>query len=69
MNTLAIDFETYYDRDYSLKKMDAWSYVHHPKFDCYLMSVYGYVDDASSFVQSSPPTNHPESEAIDNLRV
>lgn len=43
MNTLAIDFETYYDRDYSLKKMDAWSYVHHPKFDCYLMSVYGYV--------------------------
>ena len=41
MTTLAIDFETYYDRDYSLKKMDAWSYVHHPKFDCYLMSVYG----------------------------
>ncbi len=45
--TLAIDFETYYDRDYSLKKMDAWSYVHHPKFDCYLMSVYGYVPQAS----------------------
>jgi len=41
MNTFAIDFETYYDRDYSLKKMDAWSYVHHPQFDCYLMSVYG----------------------------
>jgi len=41
MTTIAIDFETYYDRDYSLKKMDAWSYVHHPKFDCYLMSVYG----------------------------
>jgi hypothetical protein len=40
---LAIDFETYYDRDYSLKKMDAWSYVHHPRFDCYLMSIYGYV--------------------------
>ncbi len=38
---LAVDFETYYDRDYSLKKMDAWSYVHHPKFDAYLMSVYG----------------------------
>jgi DNA polymerase len=41
MNTFAIDFETYYDRDYSLKKMDAYSYVHHPQFDCYLMSVYG----------------------------
>jgi len=42
-STLAVDFETYYDRDYSLKKMDAYSYVHHPKFDCYLMSVYGHV--------------------------
>ena len=41
MPTFAIDLETYYDRDYSLKKMDAWSYVHHPKFDAYLMSVYG----------------------------
>jgi len=44
---LAIDFETFYDRDYSLKKMDAWSYVHHPKFDCYLMSVYGTVPQTS----------------------
>ncbi|MFA7256433.1 MAG: DNA polymerase [Kiritimatiellales bacterium] len=41
MPVFAIDFETYYDSDYSLKKMDAWSYVHHPKFDAYLMSVYG----------------------------
>ncbi|MDF7825133.1 DNA polymerase [Pontiellaceae bacterium B12227] len=38
---LAVDFETCYGREYSLKKLDAWSYVHHPKFDCYLMSVYG----------------------------
>ena len=41
MPIFAIDFETFYDRDYSLKKLDAWSYVHHPKFDAYLMSVYG----------------------------
>lgn len=41
MPKFAIDFETFYDKDYSLKKMDAWSYVHHPKFDAYLMSVYG----------------------------
>ena len=50
---LAVDFETYYDRDYSLKKMDAWSYVHHPKFDAYLMSVYGdgfqWVGDPKDF--------------------
>jgi DNA polymerase I-like protein with 3'-5' exonuclease and polymerase domains len=43
MPTFAIDFETFYDRSYSLKKMDAWSYVHHPKFDAYLMSVYGVI--------------------------
>ncbi|QHI70485.1 DNA polymerase [Tichowtungia aerotolerans] len=41
MSVFAIDFETFYDRGYSLKKMDAWSYVHHPKFDAYLMSIYG----------------------------
>ena len=41
MPVFAIDFETFYDSTYSLKKMDAYSYVHHPKFDCYLMSVYG----------------------------
>jgi DNA polymerase len=38
---LAVDFETYYSSEYSLKKMDAWSYVHDQEFDCYLMSVYG----------------------------
>jgi hypothetical protein len=57
MNTFAIDFETYYDSSYSLKKMDAWSYVHHPKFDCYLMSVYGTVPQASSLPCSDSPSS------------
>jgi hypothetical protein len=52
MNTFAIDFETYYDRDYSLKKMDAYSYVHHPQFDCYLMSVYGVVPNVDAMPSS-----------------
>ncbi|QHI68473.1 DNA polymerase [Tichowtungia aerotolerans] len=58
--TLAVDFETYYDKDYSLKKMDAWSYVHHPKFDAYLMSVYGVVDGRDGS-PSRPPSDtcHP----------
>ncbi len=52
MPIFAIDFETFYDRDYSLKKLDAWSYVHHSKFDAYLMSVYGVVDSGSVRVVS-----------------
>ncbi|NOU36250.1 MAG: hypothetical protein HOO88_05730 [Kiritimatiellaceae bacterium] len=61
--TLAVDFETYYDRDYSLKKMDAWSYVHHPKFDCYLMSVYGVIPssvaEGRDLGSQSSDTCHP----------
>ena len=41
MNTLAIDFESVYDRDYSLKKMGVYNYVYHPRFDAYLMSICG----------------------------
>ncbi|VGO19144.1 DNA polymerase [Pontiella sulfatireligans] len=54
---LAVDFETYYDRDYSLRKMDARTYVHHPKFDCYLMSIYGYVPQASRLPCPSSPSS------------
>jgi hypothetical protein len=60
MNTFAIDFETYYDREVSLKKMDVWSYVHHPKFDCYLMSIYGTVPQASSLPCLSPQQLTPD---------
>lgn len=37
----AVDFETYYDAAYSLKLIPSWSYVHHPQFDAYLVSVSG----------------------------
>ena len=32
MKTIFIDFETYYDKDYSLRKMTTLEYVMHPKF-------------------------------------
>ena len=58
MPTFAIDFETFYDREYSLKKMDAWSYVHHPKFDAYLMSIYGVVEGGAGTPSTlSSPTS------------
>jgi hypothetical protein len=41
INPVVIDFETYYDKEYSLKELPTWQYVHDPKFDAYLVSVYG----------------------------
>jgi DNA polymerase I-like protein with 3'-5' exonuclease and polymerase domains len=68
MNTLAIDFETYYDRDYSLKKIDAWSYVHHPKFDCYLMSVYG-TTEAGPFEWAGHPKDFTQWAIFNNATL
>jgi DNA polymerase I-like protein with 3'-5' exonuclease and polymerase domains len=39
LTVLAIDFETYYDAEYSLSEMDPWNYVHDKRFDCYLMAI------------------------------
>lgn len=36
----AVDFESYYDSEYSLKKLSTWSYVYHEKFDAYLAAIY-----------------------------
>lgn len=36
----AVDFETYYDDEYSLKRMLPWLYVYDKRFDAYLVSVY-----------------------------
>lgn len=42
-NTLAIDWETYYDKEYSLKNMSAIAYVMDEQFDPYLVAIYGKV--------------------------
>ena len=38
---VAIDFESYYDDEISLRKMSAWKYTRHPRVDPYLLSVVG----------------------------
>ena len=38
-NPIVIDFETYYDDDYSLKKMTPESYIRDPRFECMGLSV------------------------------
>jgi hypothetical protein len=50
MKTYAVDFETYYSKDYSIVDLGNWGYTHHPEFDAYMVSIVG--DDGNSFVGS-----------------
>jgi DNA polymerase I-like protein with 3'-5' exonuclease and polymerase domains len=36
---LAIDFETYYDDEYSVRKLGNWAYCNDPRFDAYLVTL------------------------------
>ena len=36
----ALDFETYYSKDYSIQGSSTYQYVHHPEFDAYLVSIW-----------------------------
>lgn len=50
---VAVDFETFYDADYSLRKLSVHRYVTDPRFNAYLVAVYGegiqYVGAPSGF--------------------
>ena len=39
MRTIAIDFETYYDKECTVKRLGNWGYTRHPAFDAYMVSV------------------------------
>lgn len=36
----ALDFETFYSKDYSIQGSSTYQYVHHPEFDAYLVSIW-----------------------------
>ena len=40
MSVYCIDFETFYDKEYSIKEMSTYRYMHDPRFDAYLVAVY-----------------------------
>lgn len=50
MQIYAVDFETYYDKSYSVTDIGYWHYCHHEKFDAYMVSIVG--DDGNKFVGS-----------------
>lgn len=41
MKFYAIDFESYYDKDYGIEECGVYGYLHNDKFNPYLMSVWG----------------------------
>ena len=41
MVTYALDFETYYDKECSIKTLGPLGYFSHPNFDAYMVSVVG----------------------------
>ena len=48
MNTIALDYETYYDKECSIKSLGNIGYFSHPLFDAYMISAWG--DDGTEFV-------------------
>lgn len=54
MHTYACDFETYYDKQCSIKTLGTQGYFNHPNFEAYMVSVWGsdgtrYVGDPKEF--------------------
>ena len=49
----ALDFETYYSKDYSIMGSSTYQYVNHPEFDAYLVAIWSpelsYVGKTSDF--------------------
>lgn len=52
MNLVAIDFETFYDKKagYSVSSMPYEAYCRDPRFDAYLVSIYGGPDNPVNFI-------------------
>ncbi len=44
---IALDFETYYDGEYSLRTMSTWNYIYNEKFDAYLLAA---TDESGTWV-------------------
>ena len=53
MKFAALDFETFYSKDYSIQGSSTYQYVHHPEFDAYLVAIWSpdlsYVGKTSDF--------------------
>lgn len=39
MKNFAIDYETFYSKEYSVRDLGNWGYTHHPEFDAFMLAV------------------------------
>ena len=67
MKQIVIDFETYYDRDVSLRGMTTQEYIMHPEFEAMMMSYK--IDDAPTEVIVSPTKHDLEQLGLDQALV
>lgn len=49
---LAIDFECFYSDAHSVKTLGYWAYVHDPRFDAYLVSIYDVANERTLYTGS-----------------
>jgi hypothetical protein len=40
MSHVAVDFESFYDKEISITKLGVWNYLRHPRCDIYLVTIY-----------------------------
>jgi DNA polymerase I-like protein with 3'-5' exonuclease and polymerase domains len=52
---VAVDYETYYDAEYSVRDLGPRAYTLDPRFEAPLVSVYGYTRGGTVVVASCPP--------------
>lgn len=68
MPLVTLDFETYYDDDYSLRKMTMTEYVQHPKFKAQSVSVRIDKVEANKLVRGDVEYFKDVASAMDRLR-
>ena len=64
MKILTIDFETYYDRAYSLSKLTTEQYIRDPQFE--VIGVAVHVDDSSASSSTWFSGNHEDTKQFLN---
>lgn len=55
---VAVDFETFYSKDYSIRDLGTYGYCHHEQFDAYLVSIYGYDNDGNEIKYVGRPDGY-----------
>ena len=59
MRGIAIDFETFYSSEYSVRDLGVYGYVQDPRFETYLVAIYGQDEYGNTIEYVGDPVNAP----------